>query len=130
LRISYADGSLGNYYVYGEDNRILSSDQSQENRIMKLLFDLNDYTSSSLLTNAESVEWIFPLTDTMINVNATATVGSYSEENSVGTIRNTEANAQEYSLIYTIDEYYSYSKNNNAITCNIWKDGILYSATA
>lgn len=130
LRVSYSDGTLGNYYVYGEDNQLLSSDEAQETRTIKLLFDLEDFTSSSLLTSAESVEWIFPTTKTMISVDTSATAGVYSENNGIGTIKNTISDASEYSLTYTINGYYSYSLNNNTIICNVYKDGILYSTSA
>jgi len=102
LRISFTDGSSGNYYIYGEDNAVLSSDAAQQVRTIKLLFDLNDFTSSSLLTDAEKVEWIFPTENTMINVVASQTTGEYSESNGVGKIVNNVTTAQEYSLSYTL----------------------------
>lgn len=127
LRMKFMDGSLGNYYLYDESNSLIDKGQGAQTRTIKLLFDLEDFSSQSLLTEAEKVTWIFPLENTMIKVATGLTDGIYSVVGNTGYIIDMEQRS-EYCLNYTIDTYYSYSKNNNTITCNIEKDGNLYSA--
>jgi hypothetical protein len=74
------------------------------------------------LKDASKVTWIFPLKNTMIKVNTAATQGAYSFDEEYGYITDVAAR-HVYELFYTIDSYYSFSKGNNTITCNIEKDG-------
>lgn len=129
LRVLYTDETKGNYYLYDESNALIDSSKASELRSIKLLFDLEDFSSGSLLKNASKVTWIFPLNNTMINVNTSATEGEYTSDGTYGYIINTGAR-ELYELKYTIENYYGYTKNNNTITCNIEKDGVMYSTTA
>lgn len=131
LAPKFDDGSLGNYYLYGENNSLIDMGDAQVQRSISLLFDATNGVSGSrsLLKDAEKVTWIFPLNNTCVVPSLALTQGVYTEKDGFGYLEDTEKR-QEYKFYYTIEKYYSYTDGDNAIVCNVVKDGILYSTTA
>lgn len=102
LSIVCEDGSFGNYYLYNPGNSIIDNSHSNLPRTLSLKF----YDSE--LQEAESVKWIIP------------------EENSmIEKIGEKENNKYEYK----IKSYYTQTNNNNIVQCKIVKNGITYIAT-
>jgi hypothetical protein len=67
LSINCEDNSNGNYFLYRLDGGILDSAYSKIKRVFKLYFNTYGDTSGSL-AEAESIEWIIPANNTMINL--------------------------------------------------------------
>jgi hypothetical protein len=67
LNINCEDGSNGNYFLYRLDGGILDPAYSKIKRAFKLYFNTYGDTSGSLV-EAESIEWIIPANNTMINL--------------------------------------------------------------
>jgi hypothetical protein len=67
LNINCEDNSNGNYFLYRLDGRILDPAYSKIKRAFKLYFNTYGDTSGSLV-EAESIEWIIPANNTMINL--------------------------------------------------------------
>lgn len=131
LAPKFDDGSLGNYYLYGENNSLIDIGDAQTQRSISLLFDVAGGASEtrSLLKDADKVTWIFPLENTAIVPSLSLMQGIYTEKDGLGYFEDTEKR-QEYKFYYTIEKYYSYTDGDNSIICNVIKDGILYSTTA
>ena len=131
LAPKFNDGSLGNYYLYGENNSLIDMGDAQTQRSISLLFDVAGGAAEtrSLLKDADKVTWIFPLENTAIVPSLSLMQGIYTEKDGLGYFEDTEKR-QEYKFYYTIEKYYSYTDGDNSIICNVIKDGVLYSTTA
>ena len=125
--ITCLDGTYGNYRIYNLNNSLLESNEKEVDRYFELSF------SNSLLTEAQSVEWIIPKENTMIAIQ-----DSFITENE-GKLNN-EITDNNYHIIrenlngeegkrrqrYRIENRYSQDNNNNTIICKVKKDDITY----
>lgn len=72
LSISCADGTGGNYYIYGPDYQAVDKSQSRTNRILR------PYLNNSLITGEDyNIVWTIPLLNTMISINEPLSSQSY-----------------------------------------------------
>lgn len=128
----------GNYLIYDLGGKILDHADSMIEREFKAYFnsmmDTIDDNSLAVLTEAESIEWVIPASNSMIVIdnsfvgadgNINPTDGNwhiirYGDSN--GNISNN--NFQKYK----IRSYYSQSYNNNTIKCIVVKNKITYTA--
>lgn len=140
LSINCEDDSYGNYMIYNLGGQIVDQADSSKQREFKLYFNESGSLSetASQLTNAESVEWIIPTKNTMIDIPddyyATGDTYSYCEENGLlhifryGDKTNNYAIENNNTQRYRIKNYYTQTYSNNTIKCNIVRDKITYSA--
>lgn len=78
LQLWCEDGSYGNYFVYGQNNKILETEEFSRNKILTLQAKFADASllaeeydvdkEAPLLTEAKEIVWEFPLSQTMIEV--------------------------------------------------------------
>lgn len=141
LSINCEDSSYGNYMIYNRGGTIVDQADSSEQREFKLYFNESGSLSetASQLTNAESVEWIIPTTNTMIDMPeeyyATGEEYYYTDDQDNLHIFRYGDKANNYDIVnhntqhYRIKSYYTQMYSNNTIKCNIIKDKITYSAT-
>jgi hypothetical protein len=80
VQIVCNDGTYGNYRIYNEGNELLDSSQSKYCRELLCCFDSSNYPDeASALTEATSITWIFPATNTMLRAaDDTGTVLDYT----------------------------------------------------
>ena len=72
LSISCADGTGGNYYIYGPDYQAVDKSQSKLNRLLK------PYLNNSLIVGEDyNIIWTVPLSNTMLAVNEPLSIQSY-----------------------------------------------------
>lgn len=140
LSINCEDKSYGNYMIYNLGGQIVDQADSSEVREFKLYFNENGDLSetASQLTNAESIEWIIPTNQTMIDVPedfyATGEEESYFDADGYlhifryGDKTNSYAIENHNTQRYRIKNFYTQANGNNIIKCNIIKDKITYSA--
>lgn len=131
LKLRINDGTFGNYYLYDESNSLIDKSQSSIRRSLTALFNKTDFTSNSILQDATKVTWVFPIENTMLNINIAETGGIYikPEPGSAYGKIVIEEKRNSYQLIYNIENAFSFNKNNNSITCTIEKDGEIFSTT-
>lgn len=131
LKLRINDGTFGNYYLYDESNSLIDKSQSSIRRSLTALFNKTDFTSNSVLQDATKVTWVFPIENTMLNINIAETGGTYikPEPGSAYGKIVIEEKRNSYQLIYNIENAFSFNKNNNSITCTIEKDGEIFSTT-
>lgn len=135
LSIVCEDDSYGNYFIYKQGGQLVNSADASKVRRLRLYF--ND----APLTEAESIEWVFPTKNTMLGLFSTVPTPN-SEENddwlddtNCRHIRKFGEASDSYSLKgnnyynYKIGSFYSQQKNNNIIKCIIVKDKVTYTAT-
>lgn len=129
LSIWCDDDTYGNYLIYQLGNRLIDNMQSKKIRTFSLKFNLpnNDETVSSL-TEAEKITWYIPAKNTMIVMD---NVPEPQDDQYIITYerpREGEETNIITTLPYRIDGYYSQSKNNNTVRCEILRDGVTYTA--
>lgn len=129
LNINCEDNSNGNYFLYRLDGRILDSAYSQIKRAFKLYFNTYGDTSGSLV-EAESIKWIIPANNTMINLypdqGQELKDGFYHVK-----IKEEKINANEpdaFNLYYTINSSHRQQNNNNTVKCVVIRNQIEYTA--
>lgn len=144
LSINCEDNTYGNYRIYNQGNSLLDASQSAIKRQWKLYFksstSKNDNSITTPLVEAEQIEWIIPLTKTMIVMDMSKSTDfytyDYDEDNKpirVHIFRYGEK-ANKYqlkdnTLTYRIKGYYSQSYSDNTIQCKVIKDKITYTTT-
>lgn len=130
LSINCEDNSNGNYFLYRLDGGILDSAYSKIKRAFKLYFNTYGDTSGSL-TEAESIEWIIPASNTMINLypdqgQVLKDDGFYHIELKEEIINSNDPNA--FNLYYTINSSHRQQNNNNTVKCVVVRNQIEYTA--
>ena len=129
LNINCEDNSNGNYFLYRLDGRILDSAYSQIKRAFKLYFNTYGDTSGSLV-EAESIEWIIPANNTMINLypdqGQELKDGFYHVKIKEEKINTNEPDA--FNLYYTINSSHRQQNNNNTVKCVVIRNQIEYTA--
>lgn len=126
LNINCEDNSNGNYFLYRLDGRILDSAYSQIKRAFKLYFNTYGDTSGSL-TEAESIEWIIPANNTMINLYPDQ--GQELKDDGFYHVKIENNNDSDiFNLYYTINSSHRQQNNNNTIKCVIVRNQIEYTA--
>ena len=125
--ITCLDGTYGNYRIYNLNNSLLESNESTIDRYFELSF------GDSLLTEAQSVEWIIPKENTMIVIQdsfITENEGKLNGEitdNNYHIIReNLNGEEGKRRQRYKIENRYSQDNNNNTVICKVKKDNITY----
>lgn len=79
LQITPADGTNGNYLIYGQNASLRDSEESKKTRTLTAYFDTNsDGTAESLIQPNENLAWVFPVESTMIKV-LSETIKEYKE---------------------------------------------------
>lgn len=125
LSIQTNDYTNGDYFLYDQNNYLI--DQTEQKKIRKLVL----YFGDSLLQEATSIKWIFPIKHTMLD-------NYYIHEKTHGVISDNgiyeeilyegkEIN-NGYCLSYGINNVYTVSNVNNTVKCIIKKDHREYEA--
>lgn len=126
LNINCEDNSNGNYFLYRLDGRILDPAYSQIKRAFKLYFNTYGDTSGSL-TEAESIEWIIPANNTMINLYPDQ--GQELKDDGFYHVKIENNNDSDiFNLYYTINSSHRQQNNNNTVKCVIIRNQIEYTA--
>lgn len=148
LSINCEDKSYGNYLIYDLGGKILDDAESKKVRNFKAYFNYNTEdleNSSSQLTEANTIEWIIPTQNTMINIEDYISGNveqNYVDSNgyqhifryganissSNSSVSNDADITNQNSQRYRIDNQYDNSKSNNTIKCIVTKNGIKYTA--
>lgn len=157
LSIWCTDNSYGNYYLYGQNNKLTNESDANQVRTLKANF-VNANIAKNFKTDesvdfleARRIIWEFPLNNTMIIVdgfnynykyeknNSSYTLPGYyndavveiTKENTIRITREwNEKNGKIYNLQdYRIEKTYNAISINNTVKCTIEKDDITYSAT-
>ena len=151
LSINCEDGSFGNYLIYDLGGKIIDTADSRQIREFKAYFnsasDKIDDDELAQLTEANTIEWIIPTKNTMINVEDFISgniESNYIDENGYQHIFRYGANLydpvsnsvasgdadiiNQNSQRYKIDSHYDNSKTNNTIKCIVTKNGVQYTA--
>ena len=150
LSVKCEDDSFGNYLIYDLGGNILDNAESRKIREFRAYFnsaqDAIDDDELAQLTEANTIEWIIPTKNTMIEVedyisgnierNYIDENGYYHifrfgankydpEKNSVtsGDANITNQNSQRYK----INSHYDNSKTDNTIKCVVTKNGVQYT---
>ena len=125
--ITCLDGTYGNYRIYNLNNSLLESNESSVDRYFELSF------GDSLLTEAQSIEWIIPKENTMIVIQdsfVTENEGKLNKEivdNNYHIVReNLNGEEGKRRQRYRIENHYSQDNNNNTIICKVKKNNITY----
>ena len=131
LNINCEDNSNGNYFLYRLDGGILDSAYSKIKRAFKLYFNTYGDTSGSL-TEAESIEWIIPANNTMINLypdqgQELGDDGFYHVIRTNEEIKNNN-DLDVFNLYYTINSSHRQQNNNNTIKCVVVRNQNEYTA--
>lgn len=148
LTINCEDGSFGNYLIYDLGGKIIDQADASEVRRFKAYFnsakdDVDDNEMAELI-EAESIEWIIPAENTMIDVSGF--FSDLKEEEPINgyyhIIRYGEPKVDEETgelktyyikhqndQRYRIKSFYTHNYSNNTIKCIITKDKIKYTTT-
>lgn len=154
LSINCEDGTYGNYRIYNNGNSLLDFSQSSVKRQWKAYFksaleEADENNPDCELTEAEQIEWIIPLTKTMIVLDNLPDSDTFDEDNNPYYSYDYDASGQKIrihifnygnpnrgydisgsnTLTYRIKGYYSQTYSDNTIQCKIIKDKITYTAT-
>ena len=131
LNINCEDNSNGNYFLYRLDGDILDSAYSKIKRAFKLYFNTYGDTSGSL-TEAESIEWIIPANNTMINLYPDQ--GQMLKDDGFYHVIKTNEDIEKdtdlsvFNLYYTINSSHRQQNNNNTVKCVVVRNQIEYTA--
>ena len=138
LSINCEDESFGNYLIYNLGGQIVDSADAQKVRRFKAYFnsaadDVDDNLMAELV-EAESIEWIIPANNTMIDVSnfisriedTTPIDGYYHIFRFADETGNIRANNDQR---YKIKSYYTHNYSNNTIKCIVTKNKIKYTTT-
>ena len=133
LSIGCEDKTEGNYFIYRIDGKILDTAESNKQRWFKLYFNtMIDSEENAELVEAESIEWIVPSKNTMINLLSDDKI-NLDEEGYYHIIKIgdevTNFIKDRNSLCYKINSSYHLDNTNNTIKCIIVRNGIIYIAT-
>lgn len=123
LIIDTDDGNHGNYYLYNYDNNIINNAQIAKERNFYLYFNSVLEGKTYLVNLAESIEWIIPAKNTMVEINideAELIDGEYH------IIKTAIDSVEDVKLPFKIKKYYSSSYTNNMIKCKMVKDKMIY----
>lgn len=137
------EGYHGVYRVYNDTGNIISSAESTAKRTLTAKYT-SLVTGESELDTAERIQWIFPLSNTMIfppedGVEYDSAQDLVYEEDGFlfitryGVISSHSPGDEELDStqqIFRIKEYYSQSYTNNFIRCRLTKNNIVYEASA
>ena len=139
LSIVCEDNTYGNYRIYGQNGSLLDMSERSIERSWVPYFKSsldNQDAEPSILTEAESVEWIIPTERTMIQLEDSFYEGAeVTEEKDTKRIHikrncnNDGSIANVSTQKYKIKSYYSQSYSDNIIQCKVVKDKITYTAT-
>ena len=137
LSINCEDGSNGNYFIYGIDGTILNRAQSSSIKEFKAYFNNSINDTSTVLTEAEQIEWIIPITNTMIqidddfysDVDDNKSDESYYHFIRKGNENNGSIKVEKVVQKYKIRSHYNQSYVNNTIQCIVTRNNIKYVAT-
>lgn len=155
LSINCEDGTYGNYRIYNNGNSLLDFSQSSVKRQWKAYFksaleEVDEENNPDCeLIEAEQIEWIIPLTKTMIVLDDLPDSDTFDEDNNpfysydydtkgtkirihifkYGDPNNGYSIKDSNTLTYRIKGYYSQTYSDNTIQCKIIKDKITYTAT-
>lgn len=140
LSIVCEDNTYGNYRIYGQNGSLLDMSERSIERSWVPYFKSsldNQDAEPSILTEAESVEWIIPTERTMIQLEDSFYEGAeVTEEEDTKRIHikrkstsTDESIADVSTQKYKIKSYYSQSYSDNIIQCKVVKDKITYTAT-
>lgn len=138
LSINCEDASFGNYLIYNLGGQIVDNADAQKVRRFKAYFnsaadDVDDNLMAELV-EAESIEWIIPANNTMIDVSnfisrvedTTPIDGYYHIFRFADETGNIRANNDQR---YKIKSYYTHNYSNNTIKCIVTKNKIKYTTT-
>lgn len=126
LNINCEDNSNGNYFLYRLDGKILDPAYSQIKRAFKLYFNTYGDTSGSLV-EAESIEWIIPANNTMINLYPDQ--GQELKDDGFYHVKiENNNNSDVFNLYYTINSSHRQQNNNNTVKCVVVRNQIEYTA--
>lgn len=144
LSINCEDNSYGNYLVYNLGGQLIDTADASIIREFKAYFNsaLDDTgdaeETASQLTEAESIEWIIPTTNTMIVLDddfiSGNTEDNYIDDNGFYHIFRYGEKNNKYNIVnqntqrYKIKGFYTQTYSNNTIKCVIIKDKITYTA--
>lgn len=152
LNIICKDETFGNYRIYNYGNNLIDSAQGKIEREFILHFNVEEdkeNKESSVLTEAEKIEWIIPNLRTMISViipeglkelsgpeeeNVALEDYYWVDEDYIHIIRygNSEDNyslGDKNVLKYKIKSYFTQNNNNNTISCIVTKNGDTYTVS-
>lgn len=134
------DDYEGNYHIYdGKNGKILRQADASKKRELKLEM-ISSYTNESYLNGSETVYWVIPKVNTMINfepyvsnLQKTSESGNkfrklnkfIKDTNNYYVIRQTnrkDGEEYKYSINYQIKEYYTKQAVKNTIYCFIYKN--------
>lgn len=141
LSIVCKDNTYGNYRIYGQNGSLLDMSERSIERTWVPYFKSsldNQDAEPSILTEAESIEWIIPTERTMIQLEESfyGDADEVTEEKDTKRIHiKRKCESADVSIAdvsaqkYKIKSYYSQSYSDNIIQCKIVKDKITYTAT-
>lgn len=130
LIIVCQDESDGNYLLYRIDGKILDNAYSRVRRELVAYLNSSYEENDSILTEAESIEWIIPANNTMITLDEEdeyepAEDGFYHVikygEKDIGIRENNN-------FFYTIKSSYNQTLVNNTIKCIVTRNDTTYTA--
>ena len=118
LNIVCDDGTKGNYFLYGQGCRIKDQSHATKERTLSCYFDTNnDGIHESLIQDFNTITWIFPNKNTMIEL-----IGRMEDEKEQETIKRNIAQPK-----YRIARNYNSKYTNNTIQCMYELNGVVYT---
>lgn len=135
LSLKCDDKTDGIYKIYDSTNMLMDITQAQVKRTLSPYFLPHSQDSSSvasLLTEADSIEWIVPAKNTMIVLDDESKSGAEVSEDGFYHIKRWGSKPGSIegvnSLEYRISGFYMQNLSNNTIQCKVEKGGIVYTA--
>lgn len=129
LQIKEDDNTNGNYMIYGQNNKLLDSEDTKIIRTLSAYFDANgDGEAESQIQPNDNLQWIFPNNSMVILQNGDPLLdnnGNEQKDEKGNTIRGNIVTKEQPQ--YKIASYYSPGKSNNTIQCNYINNGITYT---
>lgn len=142
LTIHCDDNTFGNYRIYHQGNSLINPADSKIVRTFSAMFKATPDAEPQIVTEAQSIEWIIPKRNTMIDLDETWISGGDVENLNPGDDqfyhikrygygrKATDLGYQNRHLQkYRVAPYYSQNYSNNTITCKVVKNNITYIAT-
>ena len=139
-QIIATDDYEGNYHIYdGKNGKILKRADASKKRELELEM-ISSYTNESYLNGSETVYWVIPKVNTMINFepyvsNLQTTLKSgnkfrklnkfikdISHYYVIGQTNRKDGEKYKYSINYQIKEYYTKQAVKNTIYCFVYKN--------
>lgn len=135
LSINCEDNTYGNYLIYNLGGSLIDNADSSKVREFKAYFKSADDDSdiATQLTEAQQIEWIIPITNTMIVLDDEFLGADYKDDEAGfrHIFRYGETDGSIYnqnSQRYKINSHYTQAYNKNTITCKVTKDKTVYTA--